>query len=221
VADLFRSAGHDVEAPDAPGHGARSDNPTDLWTAALGLSAECGRATWVGYSMGGRLSLHVALAHPDAVERLVLVGASPGLRDDEERDARRRADEALAIELERDGIDAFLELWLAQPLFSTLSVEGADLAARRANSVEGLAGSLRLAGTGAQEPLWDRLHEIGVPVLLVVGGLDGKFRDLAHAMSERLPDATVVELGGCGHACHLEAPERFADAVLDFMGDTY
>lgn len=217
VAALLEAAGHEVVTPDAPGHGERSDYPTDLWDGALGLASQCGQATWVGYSMGGRLALHVALAHPDAVERLVLVGATPGIADDAERAARREADEALAARLEEEGLDAFLERWIAQPLFATLAAESAGLEARRTNTVAGLAASLRLAGTGAQDSLWDRLAEIKVPVLLAVGGLDTKFRAIAFAMAERLADATVVELGGCGHACHLEAPDRFVDAVLDFI----
>ena len=219
IADMLRSAGHEVITPDAPGHGTRGDAPANLWDGALGLSAECGPGTWVGYSMGGRLALHVALAHPDVVQRLVLVGATPGIVDDDERAARVQADEELAVSLERDGVDAFLERWLTQPLFASLPPEAADVGARRANTVAGLAGSLRLAGTGAQEPLWDRLGEIAVPVMLVVGGDDAKFRDLAFRMAERLPDATVVELGGCGHACHLETPERFVDALRDFLDD--
>lgn len=220
IAEELRDADHDVQTPDAPGHGARADHPANLWDGALGLAAQCGTGTWVGYSMGGRLALHVALAHPDAVERLVLVGATPGITDDDERARRAGADEETALRLEAQGLDAFLEEWLAQPLFATLASDAAALESRRTNTVAGLAASLRLAGTGAQEPLWDRLSEITAPVLLVVGGLDAKFRDLAFAMAERLPDATVVELGGCGHACHLEAPERFVDALADFLHDT-
>jgi len=219
VRTLFESAGHDVDTPDAPGHGDRAAEPADLWRGAEVLAAGRARSTWVGYSMGGRLALHIALAHPPCVERLVLVGTSPGLAGEPERAARRAADEALAGRVLEIGVAPFLDEWLAQPLFASLPPEAADKDARLANTADGLAASLRLASTGAQDSLWDRLGEITVPTLLVVGGNDGKFRDLAFAMAQRLPQAAVVELGGCGHACHLEAPERFADAVIDFIED--
>lgn len=219
VRALLEAAGHGVDAPDAPGHGARAASPADLWRAADMLTAGVTRATWVGYSMGGRLALHVALAHPGAVDRLVLVGTTPGLADPGERAARRAADEKLADHLLDVGVATFLDEWLAQPLFASLAPDAADKTSRLTNTAEGLAASLRRAGTGAQDSLWDRLEQIDVPTLLVVGGDDAKFRDIAFAMASRLPDAAIVELGGCGHACHLEAPERFADAVLDFVED--
>ena len=122
------------------------------------LGASCGPATYVGYSMGGRLCLHLALARPETVERLVLVSATAGIEDDDERATRRAADDALATSLERDGVDAFLDGWLAQPMFATLADPGLD--DRRRNVAAGLASSLRLAGTGTQQPLWDRLASL-------------------------------------------------------------
>ncbi|HVE94581.1 MAG TPA: alpha/beta fold hydrolase [Acidimicrobiales bacterium] len=217
VRTLLEAGGHTVEAPDAPGHGTRAGTPMDLWRGADVLAGDVQRATWVGYSMGGRLALHVALAHPEVVERLVLVGSSPGIATAAERAARRAADAELAGHLLDVGVSAFLDEWLAQPLFASLPSDAADRASRLTNTAEGLAASLRLAGTGAQDSLWDRLDQIDVPTLLVVGGDDAKFRNLAFAMAAGLPDATIFELGGCGHACHLEAPERFADAVLEFV----
>ena len=89
------------------------------------LGDEGGQATYVGYSMGGRLCLQLALDRPDLVDDLVLVSASPGIADDAERAARRTSDESLAHEVERDGVDAFLERWLAQPLFASLSRDAA------------------------------------------------------------------------------------------------
>jgi 2-succinyl-6-hydroxy-2,4-cyclohexadiene-1-carboxylate synthase len=211
--------GHEVVALDAPGHGAHSDTHLGLWQGADLLVAEGGRGTWVGYSMGGRLSLHVALAHPDNVERLVLIGATAGLDKVAERIERQSSDELLAEELERDGLDAFLSRWLAQPLFATLPEESAGLDARRRNTVAGLAAALRMMGTGAQEPLWDRLHEIRVPTMLVAGSLDAKFTALAERMAAQLADAHVAAMNGCGHACHLEAPDAFVGTLDAFVNE--
>ena len=106
--------------------------------------------------------------------------------------------------IERDGVDAFLERWLAQPMFATLADPGLD--DRRRNDAAGLASSLRLAGTGTQRPLWDRLPALTMPVLVVAGALDAKFVAIAERMADAIPDATLAVLDGAGHTAHLERP---------------
>ncbi len=114
-----------VFLPDAPGHGGSGAVRADLWaTAELLAEAVPVTATWVGYSMGGRTALHFALAHPGRVQRLVLISTSAGIEDPGQRAARRAADEALADRIEQEGTDRFLEWWLAQPLFASLSRAG-------------------------------------------------------------------------------------------------
>lgn len=217
IAYRLRALGHEVVALDAPGHGRHSDTRLDLWRSADLLATDGGAGTWVGYSMGGRLALHVALAHPNVVERMVLVGATPGIERMADRLERQASDEVLAEELERDGLEAFLARWMAQPLFATLSDDNAGLEARRSNTVAGLAASLRLMGTGVQESLWPRLADIAVPTLLAVGALDEKFSAIAQRMAHDLPDARVASFNGCGHACHLEAPDHFVAEVDAFV----
>jgi 2-succinyl-6-hydroxy-2,4-cyclohexadiene-1-carboxylate synthase len=168
--------------------------------------------------MGGRMALHVALAYPDLVERLVLISATPGIKDEAERSARRQADKALAAGLQSGGLARFLSKWLAQPMFATLSPQQADLGSRMANSPAGLASSLLLAGTGAQEPLWPRLAELaGKDVLLLSGERDEKFCDVARRMAAAMgPRARHVVVAGAGHACHLEHPREVAATIADF-----
>jgi 2-succinyl-6-hydroxy-2,4-cyclohexadiene-1-carboxylate synthase len=176
-----------------------------------------GAATYVGYSQGGRLCLQLALDRPEVVQRLVLVSASPGIADAEERAARRAADDRLAAEIERDGVHAFLERWLAQPLFATLPRERSGLDDRRAaNTVEGLAFQLRVLGQGVQPSNWQRLGEVAMPVLLIVGELDTKYVDIAHRMAERIADARVEVIPNAGHACHLEQPDHVAHLLASF-----
>jgi 2-succinyl-6-hydroxy-2,4-cyclohexadiene-1-carboxylate synthase len=176
-----------------------------------------GRATYVGYSQGGRLCLHLALDRPEVVLRLVLVSASPGISDADERATRRAADDRLAGEIERDGVDAFLERWLAQPLFATLPRERSGIDVRRtANTVEGLTFQLRVLGQGVQPSNWERLGELAMPVLLIVGELDTKYVDIAHRMAARIADARVEVIPGAGHACHLEQPDHVAHLLASF-----
>jgi len=188
----------DATALDVPSH-------LDFVATALALGDAGGASTYVGYSMGGRLCLRLALERPDLVERLVLVSASPGIADPGARAARRESDERLAREIERDGADAFLERWLAQPLFASLPPEAAAVDARVRDPVV-LTHGLRSLGQGAQEPLWDRLGELAMPVTLVAGALDEKYVELAMAMGDRIPDANTSVFGGAGHAVHLEQP---------------
>jgi 2-succinyl-6-hydroxy-2,4-cyclohexadiene-1-carboxylate synthase len=168
-----------------------------------------------GYSMGGRLALALALRRPQRLRRLVLVSASPGLADAGERAARRAADAALADRIDAIGAEAFAREWAAQPLFADQPEAVAALAHedRLGRSAADHAAQLRGLGTGAMPPLWERLGELAMPVTLVVGERDAKFRAIAGRMYERLPHAVVVVVPGAGHAAHLEVPEAVAAAI--------
>jgi 2-succinyl-6-hydroxy-2,4-cyclohexadiene-1-carboxylate synthase len=173
------------------------------------------RYTVVGYSMGGRIALHAALAAGDRVERLVLIGASPGIADQGERSARQRTDEELADEIERSSIDEFARRWAQTPVLAGLPAAALDAAHadRLRSTPAGLARALRGLGAGALPSLWDRLGELPMPVTLVVGERDSKFRAVAVEMARRMPAADVVVVPVAGHAVHLEAPEAIARAL--------
>lgn len=209
---------HQVVVVDAPGHGGSGHDDADLWEAG-GLLAEAGgEAVYVGYSMGGRMALHAALSVPRVVRGLVLIGATAGLDTAAERAARHAADDALAARLLSEGLPAFLDAWLAGPLFASLPASASCLAERLENRPEGLAASLRRCGTGDQEPLWDRLGEIDVPVLVVVGGLDAKFTEIGHRLVRAIgSNASIEVVTGAGHAVHLEEPEIVSALIEPFV----
>jgi 2-succinyl-6-hydroxy-2,4-cyclohexadiene-1-carboxylate synthase len=205
---------------DAPGHGGSSDVEATLWQAGALIGEVGGEADYLGYSMGGRMLLHLALDRPDLVRRLVLVGAHPGIDDPRERAQRRDADETLARRIEQIGVDAFIDEWLARPMFAGVPFDPSCSAARRSNAVHGLASSLRSCGTGSQDPLSGRLGELAMPVLLVAGALDEKFTTIAGKMAERIGvNASALTIDEAGHAAHLERPDAFSDTVLDWLGD--
>lgn len=220
--DPIRTMLHDrgianTTAVDLPGHGAASEVRADLWGAADHLVAAGGHGTYVGYSMGGRVCLHAALAHPDSITTLVLIGATAGIDDSIGRDTRRSADEVLADRIESIGVEAFVDQWLTNPLFAGLTPAKSQRDDRLRNDAAGLASSLRLAGTGTQEPLWDRLAEINSPVLLLVGEHDDKFRAIADRLADALPHARVQVIANAGHSVHLEQPDATADAIAAFI----
>jgi 2-succinyl-6-hydroxy-2,4-cyclohexadiene-1-carboxylate synthase len=204
-------------APDIRGHGSSTERTPVTLEAVLEdvAAAPPARFTLVGYSMGGRISLHAALALPERIARLVLIGASPGIADPGEREARRSADDQLADEIERSSIEEFARRWARTPVLASqpAAVAAAVHADRLRNRPGGLARALRGLGTGALPTLWDRLGEVAMPVALVVGERDEKFRQIAREMAAALPDATVIMVPGAGHAVHLEAPDAVAEVV--------
>ncbi|MGE0877602.1 MAG: alpha/beta fold hydrolase [Acidimicrobiia bacterium] len=203
---------------DAPGHGGSSAVETDLVDGASLMADAGGRGVYVGYSMGGRFALHVALTRPELVSALVLVSATGGIDSADQRAARRESDNRLAAELEHDGLDIFLERWLSSPLFAHLGPEAAGLDQRRANTVSGLASSLRLAGTGTQEPLWDRLSVIEVPVLVIAGEYDEKFTTAGARLTRSIGgNAKFVVVPGAGHTVHLEQPGVFVRVLREWL----
>ncbi|MGH8981848.1 MAG: alpha/beta fold hydrolase [Acidimicrobiales bacterium] len=205
---------HALDPIDLPGHGDAEAVRATLPEAGALVADRCDGADLLGYSLGARVSLHAVLARPDAVRRLVLIGATPGIEDDEARAARRRRDDALADTAERD-VEGFLRRWVAAPMFA--GVDDPGLSARRRNTGTGLASSLRLAGTGTQAPLWGRLGEIDRPTLLVAGANDVRFAYLATRMAHHMSHASVSLVPGAGHAAHLEQPEICAAIVSHFL----
>jgi 2-succinyl-6-hydroxy-2,4-cyclohexadiene-1-carboxylate synthase len=218
VAERFADD-HEVLLVDAPHHGGSSDIDVDLAGAASLIAKAVDGTTCIGYSMGGRMSLLAALDHPKEIGALVLVSATPGIEDPTDRRERREADDRLADEIERIGTSAFLESWLAQPMFARLRPDARDIEARRANAPHALARSLRLCGTGTQEPLWSRLVALSMPVLLVSGEDDRKFTDVACRMAAALPKARLEIIDGAGHAPHAEQPEAFTAVLREWLND--
>ena len=214
--DLARD--HEVVRVDAPGHGRSSQFYAGLRTGARLIADQGGQATYIGYSMGARFVLHLALANPELVQRLVLIGGTAGIDDPGARAERKRNDEAMATRLEREGLEPFLDAWLAQPLFAGLSEEMQFRAARRENTVDGLAESLRQAGTGSQDPLWERLGRLEMPALVMAGADDAKFSAEGSRLVDSIGDnATLVLVPGAGHAAHLEQPELFLSTLRAWL----
>lgn len=205
AADL--AADHEVTRVDAPGHGRSASLSVGLTEGAQLIGDAGATATYVGYSMGARFCLHLALTNPDLVRGLVLIGGTAGIENARERSSRRAQDLETAARIRSQGIEAFLTDWLDQPIFAHLPADAQLRAERLENTAEGLASSIELAGTGSQEPLWERLSDLTMPVLLVVGELDEKFTRIAHQMALRTgANATVAVIAHAGHAAHLEQP---------------
>ena len=199
------------------GHGAAADGVRTFDDEVDRLANRIGEAPahLAGYSLGARLALGVAIRHPDRVARLTLIGVHPGLASEAEREERRRADARFIELLETCGIAAFVDAWSAQPLFATErrlpeAVRAKRLKERLAHDPKGLALSLRITGLAEMPDFRGRLGEIGVPVALLAGELDSKFRGLAEELSGLFPNARRVIAPGAGHNVLLERPDWVA-----------
>ena len=225
--------GFTTVAVDLLGHGA-SDCPADPRRyrmescledlVALLDRLEVRRAAVLGYSMGGRVALRLALHAPERVRALVLESASPGIEDATEREARVRSDGKLAGAIERDGVAAFVDRWQALPLFASqarlpVAVRDELRRQRLRNDPRGLSGSLRGLGAGRQKPVLAQMGGILVPVLAMAGALDDKYCALARRMASALPCARTLIVPDAGHAVHLERPHIFAEAVRGFLDE--
>lgn len=207
---------------DLPGHGGSAGEPATMAEASTALvrlwdSLGVQRADLAGYSLGGRLALYTAVAHPERLRSLLTLGAHCGF-EGEARDQRLRDDLELADRVEAEGMDWFAAHWAALPIFSGLARRGPDVLARlaamrRRQDPAGIAASLRGMGGAATDPFWDRLVRIDCPATFAAGAEDGRYVEHAHRLLNAVPGSRVALIPGAGHAAHLEQPDAFA-AVL-------
>ena len=217
---------HTLVAVDLPGHGGsdgvRADLPETAALVSQSVRAHVGDGPCdlLGYSLGARVALHVMTGTDLAVRRAVLIGATGGIEDPTERRRRRLSDEALADELEASGdVDRFLDRWLSGPMFERLSALEADGRAERGrNTAAGLASSLRLCGTGTQEPLWVRLANVACPLLTMAGTDDARFAAHALRIASLAPQGVISLVPGGGHAVHLSQPAQVWRIVDHWLG---
>ena len=202
---------------DAPGHGNNTNGVRSLPQYADDIAATMQPGILIGYSMGARMALHVALQHPAIVSQLVLISGTPGLATEAERTARRQSDNDLAERIETIGLSAFLDEWLALPIFLGLDEKTNQREDRLRNTAKGLADSLRYAGTGTQESQWSNLQQLSMPVHLIVGEHDEKFTAIAQETKPLISTSEMTVVANAGHTVHLENPTatgQLLDSVI-------
>jgi 2-succinyl-6-hydroxy-2,4-cyclohexadiene-1-carboxylate synthase len=218
--------------PDILGHG-KTESPNQLYRYQIESIAHdikgildvlgVNQVDLLGYSMGGRLALTFALLFPDRVRKLVVESASPGLLTDKERELRRMSDAKLSLTINELGVKSFVDYWEDIPLFSSMkrlpsTVKEKIRTQRLRNSASGLANSLLGMGTGSQPSWWGPpLEQLTCDVLLLTGAEDKKFSDIAGRMLKELKRGTWISFETCGHAIHVEEPEKFGTIVSDFL----
>jgi 2-succinyl-6-hydroxy-2,4-cyclohexadiene-1-carboxylate synthase len=211
------------QAIDLPGHGSCNVevNSFDACGDYVLEQLPAEPCVLVGYSMGGRLALSLALQSPQRFSMLVLESASPGLKTELERAARRDHDEQLAHELETRNFDAFLDDWYQQPVFASLQSAPEKLAAlkqrRLQNRPQNLARTLRACSVGGQPSYWGELSQLAVPLRVVAGVDDPKYVAIAQEIAGTTPNADVAIVRHSGHTTHFENPEAFATQLTNWI----
>ncbi len=215
-------------APDLPGHGGSPidsekhssfENYADSVIELLD-ALDCKTLSAIGYSMGGRLLLSLALRHPNRFTKLILESTSPGIAETDKRRQRQDSDAALAIHLKATTLSSFINNWYSQPLFGAIdSAQGytSMLQRRLQNSPDSLATALSHAGTGQQSPLWDQLPELQPSTLLIYGEHDSKYKEVAQMMLNRNRTLEATQITGCSHAAHVEDPQQFSKTCMLFL----
>ena len=225
------AANYRVMAVDILGHGKTAVFPhlhrytMPLVAADLATLLQLLAATpchLLGYSMGGRLALYFAVYYPHLLRSLILESSSPGLAIATERESRTASDNALADRIERDGIPAFVDYWENIGLFASqkqleTAVRARLRQQRLQNNPLGLANSLRGMGTGQQPSLWDDLHQLTLPTLLIAGELDSKYVAIGRQMAAQLPNAQLAIVPDAGHTVHLERPGQFTALIAEWL----
>ncbi|MEO5974986.1 MAG: alpha/beta fold hydrolase [Ilumatobacteraceae bacterium] len=192
---------------DAPGHGESSLETGDLQQTATEVVDTVGSAVLCGYSMGARMCLLTALQYPSIIKGMVLISGTAGIDDRTERRLRRKSDRKLARHILEVGVDTFVDEWLSQAMFRGMPIDQVDRAQRKTNTSMGLANNLRTTGVGTQRPVWDRLAEIQIPVLIIAGANDSKFADIAIRLQQGIKSSHLEIVANAGHAVHYEQPK--------------
>lgn len=220
---------------DLPGHG-ESSSPADPSRYAVQRfiedldvvweKASIGKAALIGYSMGGRMAVRFALAHPERVSSLVLESTSPGILDEVARQARIKSDAALAYTIQAAGIERFVDYWEGLSLWDSqksLSAEKrfALRSQRLSNNSDGLANSLRGAGAGDADPVHAQLAALRMPTLIIAGFFDHTYVSHANFMTSAIASSRLEIIQDAGHAVHFEKPDVFAAVVRRFLLDSH
>ena len=220
-------------ALDLPGHGGTRRCP-DLEAYTMEGAARLVAAVMdergihscslIGYSMGSRLALHMAIHYTERFSNLVMESGSPGIQSAVEREERSALDEKLAQELERGDFETFLRSWYNQPLFESLKRDPVRfqqiLERRRNNDTVELARSLRGMGPGGHLPLWQDLPRLGTPLLILAGEMDQKYKRIAQEMSALCPKARLALVPDTGHNIHAENAGAYVRALERFLTPT-
>ena len=214
----LEAAGHRALAPDLPGFGDAALEPGSIDYVGFAASLLERPAAVVGCSFGGRIALELAVARPELVDRLALVGAGLGGWDWSESAQAGFAEEEAA--LERGALVEAAEqqagMWLASdasPEVRALTVAMTIRSYDQQLPVEGQVKSVWPQPSAEQ-----RLGEVAATTLIVVGSEDVEdIKAMADRLAAEIPGSSLETIAGAGHLPSLERPDELNRLLLDFL----
>jgi len=218
--EALQSGGHRPLAPDLPGFGDAALSPGLVDYVGFAADQLDGPAAVVGCSFGGRVALELTVAHPDLVQRLVLVGAGLGTWTWSEAAQAGFAEEEAAIE-RGDLAGAAAQqarMWLAPDATPEVRALTEAMAIRSYEQQLPLEGQVH---TSWPKPSAEgRLAEIAVPTLVVVGSADvDDIGVMAEGLAAEIPGARLETIEGAGHLPSLERPDELNRLLVDFLSE--
>lgn len=227
----FAAAGYRVILWDFRGHGKSQVPESEAAYSMEQVVDDLGRVlSWAGaeepavvggLSFGGLASQHFALAHPERVRALLLISSGPGFKKPQAQAGWEAQVDRIAGRLERVGFEGYTS-GRAAPNSIGLSPDlPAAQAAGRAIEAQDRYGVARFGRciAGPAPSTLDRLAEIQIPTLVLVGSLDAAYQAAAEVMNAKLPRVHRVVIPGAGHCVNIEETEAFNSAVLEFLAN--
>ncbi|MGZ3633608.1 MAG: alpha/beta fold hydrolase [Parachlamydiaceae bacterium] len=188
----------------------------EAWAAHFSdnLRLSAGKNILLGYSLGGRLAMHVLLANPSFWNGAIFVSAHPGLSLIEERESRWKADVEWAQRFLNDPWDKVWTDWNANPIFSNES--GSLLRGEFQFDRKKLSQQLKNWSLAHQRFLLPELQKLATPMLYIAGECDSKFCDVAKQFESI---ARVAIIPKAKHRVPWDQPEQFMHQINQFIED--
>ena len=213
---------------DLPGHG-QSSLPEglsfDQFLEIFGVQCEdlnLEKSYWVGYSLGGRVALHLALKKAKFFDGLILESASPGLDDHKQRELRESSDRQLFSKVCQgiETMEQFVDKWYRLPIFRGIrkTDKFRSLAEKvSSNSPETLQMALNLMSVGSIPSLWGRVSNLNFPILYLTGELDEKYVEIGQRLVSKNSHASLELIKNTSHNTHFSEPEIFSEYLRSFI----
>lgn len=174
----------------------------------------------LGYSMGGRLALYLAVFYPQYFSHIIVESATPGLQTKHQIIKRKQWEQGIIQKLEELSVSQFIKEWYEAPMFLSLRKHKNFIKLikqREQNDRRGLINALTNLGTGVMPNLWEKCAQIAMPLFYIVGEKDLKCNRIAKKINKKNPKSTIYTVENCGHNVHFENPDIFCDIVRNIF----
>ena len=177
----------------------------------------------IGYSMGGRLALNLAIKYPSIFSKVFIESASPGLETEQEILKRKANDEKTAKLIKELNFSEFIDNWYNQKVFEGIkkSLKYEDLKNQRLkNDTNNIALALKGLSVANMPCLWNKLSNLKLPLYFIAGKNDEKYCIIGQRMSQYSQKISFKIVNNCGHNIHFENREEYLNLLVNFFANS-